>query len=65
MPRFRVTTVVDGYWDAIIEADDEQEARDRAQTDFDHAFDSLRPDIEVVPVPDDTKLGDLGNEVVP
>jgi hypothetical protein len=60
MPKYRVTTTVETYFDVIVEAEDEQEARDRAQIDFDHSLDLLQIDIEVIEVPEDTELGDVG-----
>jgi hypothetical protein len=59
MMKYRVTTTVDFYWDVIVEAEDELEARNWAAIDFDNSLDSLRPYIEVTEVPEDTELGDV------
>jgi hypothetical protein len=59
MPKYLVTTTIDTYWDAIIEAEDAHEARDRARDNFDQSRDSLRADITVDEVPEDTELSDV------
>ncbi len=58
MPKYRVMTTVNDYWDVIVEAADEQEARDRGLIDFDNSLNLLVADIEVYPVSDETELGD-------
>ena len=56
--KFLLHVSVDTYQNYVVEAATEQEARDRARTDFDNALDMLELDIEVTQVPDDTPEGD-------
>jgi DNA polymerase/3'-5' exonuclease PolX len=59
-PKYRVQVHVDDYWNYVVEAKDEQEARERAYVDFRQAVEDLEnPTIEVEEVPDDTPLGDV------
>ena len=60
MKKYRVTTRVETYFDVIIEAEDEQDARNRACIDFDNSRDLLETHIEVVEVMDEAELGDVG-----
>ncbi len=56
--RFLLHVSTDTYWNYVVEAASEEEARDRARTDFDNSLDQLVVDIEVESVSDDTPEGD-------
>ncbi len=56
--RFLLNVSTDTFWNYVVEADNEQAARNRARTDFDNSLDQLEVDVEVEQVPDDTPEGD-------
>ena len=56
--RFLLHVSTDTFWNYVVEADNEQAARNRARTDFDNSLDQLEVDVEVEQVPDDTPEGD-------
>ena len=58
--KFRVIVKTETYWDYVVSAETEDEARERARVDFDNSRDQLEVDIDVEQVPDDTPEGDVG-----
>ncbi len=56
--KFLLKVTVETYWNYVVEAADENEARSRAVVDYMNSVDDLRPDIEITQVPDDTPEGD-------
>ncbi len=56
--RFLLHVSTETYWNYVVEAASEEEARGRARTDFDNSLDQLVVDIEVESVSDDTPEGD-------
>lgn len=60
MSRFKLAITVDEYYELVVQAESEEEARRRAETDFQESFrEWLRPSIKIEQVEDDAPLGDV------
>ncbi|MBI2405397.1 hypothetical protein HYV22_04465 [Candidatus Gottesmanbacteria bacterium] len=58
MSKYLITISTEDYLSYVAECQDENEARERAEVDWQNSLERLRPIIVVERVPDDSPIGD-------